>query len=162
MKPDNINAISMILMAVVTVVTIYFFRTKPIKNIAWKVKIPSAIGGAVFALFFFAFAIRQKMCIEIAEPFGQFELTALCVMGLILLVDRKTIMFVSCALALLGGVQLQVQFNGLVHNSEEYWTIDANTHEPMAKGCSERKTPDGIILQKQWHTWFTGIYTRKK
>lgn len=161
MKPDNINAIGMILMAIFTVTAIYFFRKKPIKNIAWKFKIPFAIGGAVFALFFFVFTIRQKMCIEIPEPFGQFKLTALCVMGLILFVDRKTIISICCALVLFGGVLLQVQFNGLVHNSEEYWTLDANTHEPMAKGCSDRKTPEGVILQKLWHTRFTGIYTRK-
>jgi len=162
MKPDNINAIGMILMAVFTIAAIYFFRTEPIKKIAWKVKIPSAIGGAVFSLFFFLYTIRPKMCIEIPEPFGQFELTALCVMCLILFVDKKTIISVSCALILCSGVLLQIQFDKMVHNSEEYWTTDANTHEPMAKGCSERKSPEGIILQKLWHTRFTGIYTRKK
>ena len=157
MRPDNINAVGMILMAVFTIAIIIFFRTKPIKSIHWKAKVPLAIGGGIFALFFFIYAIPTKMCIEIPEPFGQFELTALCVMCLILLINKKSILLVSCILILYTGIQLQIQFNYLARYSEEYTTIDANTHEPMAKGCSE-KSADGIVAVKLWHTFFTGIY----
>lgn len=161
MKPDNINATGMILMAVFTIVAIYFFRTKPVKSIAWKVKIPSAIGGAVFALFFWFYAIPTKMCIEIPEPFGQFKTTALCIMCLILFIDKKAITTASCVFVLYAGIQLQIQFNELVRYSDNFATIDANTHKPMAKGCSE-KSADGMVIDDLWHTWFTGIYKLRK
>lgn len=102
------------------------------------------------------------MCIEIPEPFGQFELTALCIMCSMLLINKKTIMTVGCALILYTGVQLQIQFNELVHYSDAYITIDANTYKPMAKGCSEMKGTEGITAESLWHTWFTGIYKIKK
>ena len=162
MKPDTINALGMILMVVFTAAIILIFRTKPIKNISWKKRIPLAIGGMVFALIFFIFAVRIKECMEIPEPFGQFEITALCMFCLILLVDRKLILLASCFSILYAGVQLRIQFIELVHYSDEYYTIDANTHKLMAKGCSEMKSTAGIIVTDMWHTWFTGIYRIKK
>jgi hypothetical protein len=160
MTPDNINAIGMILMVVVTFIAIYFFRTKPIKAITWKVKVSTAVVGAVLTLLLWTYAIPIKMCIEIPEPFGQFELTALCVMGLILFIDKKAVTAVACVSIIYAGIQLQIQFNELVHYSNNYATIDANTHRPMAKGCSE-KSAEGMVIEGLWHTWFTGIYKLK-
>ena len=140
MQPDNINAIGMILMAVFTIVAIILFRTKPIKNVSWKAKVPLAICGWIFALFFYLFAgPPTKMCIEIPEPFGQFHITGFCILFLILFIDKKTIMLVSCVLILYSGIRLKIQFDELVHYSDVYYTIDANTHKLMAKGCSEMK-----------------------
>lgn len=128
MQPDTINALGMILMVVFTAAIILIFRTKPIKNISWKTRIPLAIGGSVFTLFFWFYAIPIKMCVEIPEPFGQFKITALCVFCLILLIDKNLVLLISCAMFIYIGVQLQIQFNDLVHNSVDYYTIDANTH----------------------------------
>lgn len=162
MKPDTINAIGMISIAVFTIGVIIFFRIKPIKNIAWKVKVPLAIGGGVLALFLWIIATPTKMCIEIPEPFGQFKISALCIMCLILLIDKKIIVLVSCILIFYTGIQLQIQFNELVRYSEEYITTDANTHKLMAKGCSDGKSAENIVAENLWHTWFTGIYRIKK
>lgn len=162
MLPDTINALGMILMVVFTAAIVLIFRTNPIKNVAWKKRIPLAIGGAVSTLFYWVYAVPIKRCIEIPEPFGQFKITAVCVFFLILLVNRRTILLASCVLVLYSGAQLQIQFDDLVHNSVDYYTIDANTNKIMAKGCSENESPVGIVLEKLWHTWFTGIYKVKK
>lgn len=70
-------------------------------------------------------------------------------------------MAASCVLVLYAGIQLQIQFNELVRYSDNYATIDANTHKPMAKGCSENSA-DGMVIDDLWHTWFTGIYKLRK
>lgn len=160
MKPDTINAVGMILMAVFTIVVVFIYRTKPIKDIFWLMKVPMAIGGLVFS--FILFALPTKRCVEIPEPFGQIELALLCILLLILFIDKITIIFVSCALIFITGGGLHSQFNELVRYSEEYTTIDANTHKTMAKGCSDMKSAEGIIAVDLWHTWFTGIYKIKK
>src|SRR6266540_4142455 len=127
MQPDTINAIGMIFMAIFTAGIIFFFRTKPIKNVSWKVRIPLAIGGCVFALILFS--MHTKMCIEIPEPFGQFEITALSLFCLITLVDNKAIIVLSCVLIILTGGRLHKHFDKLVRYSDTYTTIDANTHK---------------------------------
>ena len=160
MKPDNINAIGMILMAVFTIAAIYFFRTKPIKDIFWLMKVPMSVGGVVFAFIIFMF--NTERCVEIPEPFGQFELTALCIASLIIVIDKIKIITVSCLLILVAGVGLNRQFNELFRYSAEYTTINAYTLKPMPKGCSVINSPDDFIAEELWHTGFTGIYKLKK
>ena len=160
MRPDNINAIGMILMAVLTISAIYFFRTKPMKDIFWLVKAPMAVGGVVFA--FIIFMLNTERCVEIPEPFGQFELTALCIALLSIVVDKIRIITVSRFIVLVAGVGLHRHFNELVRYSAEYTTINANTHKPMPKGCSVINSPDDFIAEELWHTGFTGIYKIKK
>jgi hypothetical protein len=174
MKADTINALGMILMAVFTVAIIIFFRTKPIRSIHWKVKVPLAIGGAVFTLILYVFTLPNKMCIEVPEPFGQIELAMLCVMCLILFVNRIVMLSVCCVLVFWVGGMLDCQIKELARYSNEYTTLDADTHRPMAKGCSENQldmdivaltmsnTDEGIVAEKLWHTFFTGIYRIKK
>jgi len=160
MKPDNINAAGMILMVVFTAAIVFFFRTKPLRNVSWIARIPLAIGGCVFA--FFLFSMDKNLCIEIPEPFGQFVLTALCLFLIIALVDINALIILSCIVVLLIGTSLEKHFNNLVRYSDGYTTIDANTHKPMTKGCSEMKTSASMVPDKLWHTWFTGIYGIKK
>jgi hypothetical protein len=160
MEPDIINAIGMILMAVFTIVTILFFRTKPIQDIFWLMKVPMAIGGIVFT--FFIFILNAERCVEIPEPFGQFEITALSLACLIIIVDRYKIMIAGCLLILIAGVGLYKQFNELVRYSDIYTTINANTHKPMPKWCSVKNSRADFIAENLWHTWFTGIYKIKK
>lgn len=160
MKPDTLNAIGMISMAAFAAGVVFFFRIKPISSVSWKTRIPLAIGTCLFALLLFG--MHTKMCIEIPEPFRQFEITALSLLLVVTLVDKKTIIFVACIVIILTGGRLQKHFDEIVRYSNDYTTIDANTHKPMAKGCSEMKTSDGIVPEKLWHTWFTGIYGIKK
>lgn len=147
-------------MAVFTAGVVFFFRMKPLRSVSWKTRIPLAIGMCVFALLLFS--MHTKMCVEIPEPFGQFELTALSLLLVVMLVDKKTIIMVACAVIILTGGRLQKHFDEIVRYSNDYTTIDANTHKPMAKGCSEMNVSDGIVPKKLWHTWFTGIYGIKK
>ena len=147
-------------MAVFSIAAIYFFRAKPIKDIFWLMKVPMAVGGVVFTFIIFMF--NTERCAEIPEPFGQFELTALCIALLTIIIDKIKIITVCCLLILITGVGLNRQFNELVRYSAEYTTINANTHKPMPKGCSVINSPDDFVAEKLWHTGFTGIYTLKK
>lgn len=160
MDPDNINAFGMIVLAVFTIGAIYLFRTKPVKNIAWKMRVPAAFGGGLVTLIVWLF--NTKRCLEIPQPFSHFYLTALCVMCFIIFIDKEIVLSIACALVLYSGVQLHEQFNELVRYSDGYVTIDANTHEVMTKGCSDRQSDANVRAENLWHTWFTGIYKAKK
>jgi hypothetical protein len=61
MKPDTINAVGMILMAVFTIVVVFIYRTKPIKDIFWLMKVPMAIGGLVFSFILFALPTKRAL-----------------------------------------------------------------------------------------------------
>jgi hypothetical protein len=150
MKPDILNAVGMISMVAFTAGVLFFCRIKPIRSVSWKRRIPLAIGTCFFALLLFS--MHTKMCVEIPEPFGQFELTALSLLLIVTLVDKKPIILVSCVVIVLAGSRLQMHFDEIVRYSNDYTTIDANTHKPMAKGCSEMKTSDGIVPEHLWHT----------
>lgn len=80
---------------------------------------------------------------------------------LILFMDRKGFLVPCCFFVLGIGILLQNQFEVLVYESNDYYAIDKYTRKPMAKGCSEIKSPDNIALKAQWHSWFTGIYRVK-
>lgn len=147
-------------MAAFTAGVLFFFRTRPIQRVSWKTRVPLAIGMCLLALFLFA--MHTKMCIEIPEPFRQVEITALSLLLVVTLVEKKPIIVLACVIIILTGGTLQKHFEEVVRYSDDYTTIDANTHKPMAKGCSEMKTSDGIVPEKLWHTWLTGIYRINK
>jgi uncharacterized membrane protein YhaH (DUF805 family) len=160
MQPDTINAVGMILMAIFSVGVICVFKVKSLKNVSWGTRVPSAIGVCVLALI--VISMHTQRCIELPAPFGQFELTALLLILIVTLVDNKFIVLISCVVLIFTGGKLERHFQDLVHYSNEYTTIDANTNRPMAKGCNDMKSAEGIVPEKFWHTWFTGIYGIKK
>lgn len=123
-------------------------------------KDPFAIGACVLALI--VISMHTQRCIELPAPFGHFKLAALALILIVTLVDNKWIVLISCIVLIFTGGKLERHFQDLVHYSSDYTTIDANTNRPMAKGCNDMKSADGIVPEKLWHTWFTGIYGIKK
>ncbi|TGU72418.1 hypothetical protein E4633_08915 [Geomonas terrae] len=160
MQPDLINAIGMVLMAIFTVGLVGLFHTKAIKAINWNKRIAAVVGGWFVALIVIFQPVQR--CIELPAPFGRFKLLALCVLAIVILVDRKFIVILACVVLMYAANRLEKQFQDIVHYSSEFTTIDANTNSVMAKGCNEGKDADGTVSEQMWHTWFTGIYKIKQ
>ncbi|TSK04458.1 MAG: hypothetical protein FPO08_19255 [Geobacter sp.] len=160
MQPDLINAIGMILMAIFTVGLVGLFHTKPVKAINWKKRMAAVVGGWFLALIVISQPVQR--CIELPAPFGRFKLLALCILTIVVFVDRKIVVVIACVVLMYAANRLEEQFQDLVHYSREYTTIDANTNRVMAKGCNDGKDADGTVEKQMWHTWFTGIYKIKQ
>ena len=156
MQPDSINAIGMITMAFFTAVATLIFRTRRLKDVSWRTRIPAAFGGCLIALI--VISMQHQRCLELPEPFGRFKLTALCLFIIILFVKKELIIGACIFLLIFAGAKLERDFSYIVHFSPGFTTIDANTGRPMAKGCNDGKSDEGIVVVKSWHTWFTGIY----
>jgi len=161
MTPDNINAFGMILMTAMTLGICLVFGGNPLNGGRVKDKIKSAIGVGLVSLIVLNVVLAQR-CIEAPNEGYQGILPSLCMMCLIIFIDRKNvIVLASIFLVFLGGA-LKVNFNHIVRVADGYTAIDINTNKPIAKGCSDGKSAEGIIAAPQWHTWFTGIYDIKK
>lgn len=161
MTPDNMNALGMILMTVLTLGICLVFGGNPLKGGRVKDKIKSAIGVGLASLIALNIILAQG-CLEAPDEGFQWALPSLCIMCLIIFIDRKKVIVLTGLFLFFLGGTLKVNFYQIVRVADEYTAIDINTNKPIAKGCSDRNSAEGIIAAPLWHTWFTGIYGIKK
>ncbi|HXE96481.1 MAG TPA: hypothetical protein VN642_08750 [Dongiaceae bacterium] len=161
MTPDNIHAFGMILMAAITLGICMIFGRNPLNGGRIKDKIKSAIGVGLVGLIVLN-AVLAQGCIEAPNEGYQGTLPPLCMMCLIIFIDRKKVIVLTSIVLVFLGVTLKVNFNHIVRVADGYTAIDINTNKPIAKGCSDRNSAEGIIAAPLWHTCFTGIYEIKK
>jgi hypothetical protein len=165
MQEDTIHALCMILMILFTGAIVVIFRTKPLSDIEWKKRIPLALGGFIFTLFFCVLQVSNKRCGNVPVGGYQIIIAALCVACIILFINQKGVLFTCSTLTLFAGMMLEGDFSYIARNSDSFVAIDSTTNRPMAKGCTSKddtgETPSitPVIL---WHTWFTRIYRIKK
>lgn len=157
----NLIAFGIIVMVVLTTTISFFFRVKPWNLIFKGGRIWWSLLATMFAGFFLS-AGGHRCEVDAPTPESYIATIAICCLFcLILFMDRKGFLVPCCFFVLGIGILLQNQFEVLVYESNDYYAIDKYTRKPMAKGCSEIKSPDNIALKAQWHSWFTGIYRVK-
>ena len=154
----------MILMIIFTGAIVVIFRTKPLNNIKWKIRIPLALGGFIFTLFFCVSQMPNKRCGNMPVGGYQLIIAALSVACIILFINKKVVLFSCSTLILFAGMMLEGDFRYIARNSDGFVAIDSTTNRPMAKGCTNiddtGETPS-ITPEVLWHTSFTGIYRIK-
>ena len=161
MQEDTIHALCMILMIISTGAIVVIFRTNPLSNIEWKIRIPLALGGFIFTLIFCVSQMPNKRCGNIPVGGYQLIIAALCVACIFLFINKKGVLISCGTLILFAGMMLEGDFRYIARNSDVFVAIDSTTNRPMAKGCTNiddtGETPS-IAPEILWHTWFTGIY----
>lgn len=153
MRPDNANAMGMILMFLSTLGIIYVFGK--IREAFWGRRIGAALLAGLLILVFTSIGFVYK-CILSSTTGYRSCWFSLCAMLIALFVPKRTIVIISCVVILFAGIKLNSHYTFLVNKTGTFAYLADN-------GCTYNYTcPDessgGVKAKALWHTILTEIY----
>ncbi|QXE91220.1 hypothetical protein KP001_01375 [Geomonas subterranea] len=158
MKPDEIHVAGMILLLVATVGVTARFGRKTLKNVFWN-RLLIAISAGVITFF----ALPMGMIVQLksqasSNPAYQSLLTSLCLIIVILCIEKRIVAIISCLVILITGYKLCSQYQYIVNHTGKYAYADPLSGE-FFNYPSYDSWSKGVSARPLWHTSFTGIYS---
>jgi hypothetical protein len=139
MQPDNINAVVLIIIPMLTVLVILWSHKLTNKKFSLLLRLILAIPVGFIAHTVMVLKFIYKCDNTGMNPGWQGVIPPLCMMFVIMFVPRKIIVLGTCLILLVVGYKLCWQYDQLVNKSSYYTFIDEHTGEPAVQGCSGTK-----------------------